>query len=81
MQSAHSPNIKKKVFGMKKLLSLVSFVAPSIIGLLPIFLAVSSRTAHAQYTDMQAITDLGGPQEFERRRHAVVEQHERGHSC
>lgn len=63
---------------MKKLLSLVSLVTPSIIGLLPIFLVVSSQPSHAQYTDMQAIADLGGSQEFERRRHAVAEQMKEG---
>ncbi|HET9166754.1 MAG TPA: Xaa-Pro peptidase family protein [Candidatus Angelobacter sp.] len=63
---------------MKKLFPLVSVVAPSIIGLLPIFMVVSSRQAHAQYTDVQAIADLGGPQEFERRRHAVAEQMKEG---
>jgi Xaa-Pro aminopeptidase len=63
---------------MKKLLSLVGLVAPSIIGLLPIFLVVSAPSARAQYTDMQAITDLGGPQEFDRRRHAVAAELKEG---
>lgn len=56
---------------MKKLLPLASLVAP-FIGLLPVFMIVCSLPAHAQHTDIQAMTDLGGPQEFERRRHAVA---------
>src|SRR5690349_11355178 len=58
---------------MKKLFSLLGIVVPSIFGLLSVFLVVSSRPAHAQHTDMQAMADLGGPKEFERRRHAVAE--------
>lgn len=57
---------------MKKLLTHLSIIASSAIGL-STCLTVSTP-AHAQYTDMQAITDLGGPKEFERRRHAVMEQ-------
>jgi len=63
---------------MKKPVSIISLAASSIIGLLPIFLIVSSQLARAQYTDMQAITDLGGQQEFDRRRHAVAEQMKEG---
>lgn len=63
---------------MKKLLSLASLAASSIFGLLPAFLVISTQSAQAQYTDVQAIIDLGGPQEFERRRHAVAEQMKEG---
>jgi Xaa-Pro aminopeptidase len=68
----------KKGFGMKKLVSLISLIASSLAGLLPIFLIGTSKAAHAQYTDMQALTDLGGPQEFDRRRHAVAAQMKEG---
>jgi Xaa-Pro aminopeptidase len=68
----------KKVSEMKKLLSTISMIASSLIGLLPVLLVVSSQPAHAQYTDVQAISDLGGPQEFDRRRHAVAEQMKEG---
>jgi Xaa-Pro aminopeptidase len=36
--------------------------------------------ALAQYTDMQAITDLGGPQEFARRRAELAKQLKTGHT-
>lgn len=58
---------------MKNLLARLSLIVSCIMSL-PVFMTVATAPAHAQYTDMQAITDLGGPQEFERRRHAVMEQ-------
>lgn len=57
---------------MKKLLTHLNIIASSVIGLSSCLMF--STPAHAQYTDMQAIADLGGPKEFERRRHAVMEQ-------
>lgn len=39
-----------------------------------LFFFLTGVPAVAQYTDAQAITDLGGPKEFERRRHALAQQ-------
>src|SRR5579864_1553553 len=38
------------------------------------FSCVSAVPAAAQYTDSRAMADLGGPKEFERRRHALAQE-------
>lgn len=55
---------------MKNLLARLSLI--SCLLSLPVF--ITATPAHAQYTDRLAIADLGGPQEFERRRHVAMEQ-------
>jgi Xaa-Pro aminopeptidase len=54
--------------------------AALVLGLLafPCVFCAFSLPAAAQYTDMQALTDLGGPKEFERRRQAVAEEMKEG---
>jgi Xaa-Pro aminopeptidase len=42
------------------------------------FFALSAGVAHAQYTDRQALEDLGGPQEFARRRAELARQSKSG---
>lgn len=68
---------------MKRIVAIFAFVASMLACALPAFITVCSMTvfsaqAHAQYTDRQAIQDLGGPEEFARRRHALAEQMKEG---
>jgi Xaa-Pro aminopeptidase len=68
---------------MKKVSAILAFVVPALVAALPAFIAAGSITvfpaqAHAQYTDKQAMQDLGGPEEFARRRHALAEQMKEG---
>lgn len=63
---------------MKKLLTLLSFSFPAMMALVPFLLILASSPAQAQYTDFQAVQELGGPQEFARRRHVVAEQIKEG---
>lgn len=44
-----------------------------------VLLFVFSLSAFAQYTDMKAIEDLGGPAEFARRREALADQCKTGY--
>src|SRR5215813_6034802 len=48
--------------------------------LLVLVLVFVNLAAFAQYTDMQAITDLGGPQEFARRRAELAKQLRTGYT-
>jgi Xaa-Pro aminopeptidase len=69
---------------MKILKPLPGLAAVSMSLFLPMFavfagfVVFTSRPAQAQYTDGQAIADLGGPREFERRRQAVVTEIKEG---
>jgi Xaa-Pro aminopeptidase len=64
---------------MKRIAAILSFLVPLLVWILPAFAgllltAVLTTPAQAQYTDKQAMQDLGGPEEFARRRHALAEQ-------
>jgi len=64
---------------MKRALAISAFAAPLLAFALQVVVTVFgfaafSAPAHAQYTDWQAAQDLGGPEEFTRRRHAVADQ-------
>src|ERR1700704_2734407 len=63
---------------MKKLPTLLSFSFPAAMALLPFLMILASSAAQAQYTDFQAIQELGGPQEFARRRQVVAEKMKEG---
>lgn len=54
--------------------SMAVFSASFFIAVLLSLLPVLSVPAVAQYTDAQAMADLGGPKEFERRRQALAEE-------
>jgi Xaa-Pro aminopeptidase len=66
---------------MKRIFAALAFVVPMLA--LPGWITVGSMTilpatAHAQYTDRQATQDLGGAEEFARRRHVLAEQMKEG---
>lgn len=48
------------------------------ISLMFVFAFLSLLPAAAQYTDIQAMNDLGGPKEFERRRQVLIEEMKEG---
>lgn len=63
---------------MKRIAAILAFVLPLLTWSVPALIVTSSTPAVAQYTDKQAMQDLGGPEEFARRRHAVAEQMKEG---
>ncbi|HKD16137.1 MAG TPA: Xaa-Pro peptidase family protein [Candidatus Angelobacter sp.] len=59
---------------MKTKLIWSSFLSASFMISIITFVSAAAVPAAAQYTDAQALADLGGPKEFERRRQALAQQ-------
>src|SRR5215467_10541422 len=59
---------------MKTKLIWSSFLSASFVFSVFTFVSVAAVPAVAQYTDAQAMADLGGPKEFERRRQALAQE-------
>ena len=59
---------------MKTKLVCSAFLSASFVFSIFTFVSAAAVSAVAQYTDAQAMADLGGPKEFERRRTALAQQ-------